>query len=117
MKILIVEDSAPMRRLIRSIVAGPADSVIEREDGGAALSAYQEFLPDWVLMDVRMPGTDGLAATRQIVERFPGAKVLIVTDYDDQRTREEARLSGACQFVAKDNLLDLRGILAGPAHD
>lgn len=111
MKLLIVEDSASMRRLIRNIIGDLAESIEEREDGALALSAYADFSPDWVLMDVRMKEMDGLAATRQIKAEFPDAKVLIVTDYGDRRTREEARLSGACDFVAKDNLLDLRGIL------
>lgn len=100
-----------MRRLIRNIVADLADSIEEREDGAAALPAYAELLPDWVLMDVRMRETDGLTATRQIKSAFPDAKVLIVTDYADRRTREAAHLSGACAFVVKDNLLDLRSIL------
>lgn len=115
MKLLIVDDSAPMRRLIRNIVSDLAESIEERDDGASALPAYVEFLPDWVLMDIRMEGTDGLAATRQIKANFPDAKVLIVTDYVDRRTREAARLSGACQFVTKDNLMDLRGILLADA--
>jgi len=65
--ILIVEDNAAIRRLIRRAVAHLADEIYECEDGADALKAYSEHQPDLVLMDVRMPRMDGLAATRQIM--------------------------------------------------
>src|ERR1700677_3592585 len=64
MKILIVEDNAGVRRMIRRAVDHLASQVSECEDGADALAAYRECLPDIVLMDIRMPKMDGLAATR-----------------------------------------------------
>ena len=60
--------------------------------------------PDIVLMDVRMPRMDGLAATRQIREFHPGARVVIVTDYDDEDLRKAAMEAGARGYVLKQNL-------------
>ncbi|MCA1849471.1 MAG: response regulator transcription factor [Acidobacteria bacterium] len=113
MKILIVEDNASMRRLIKSIVADLADVVNECSDGAEALAAYTKHRPDWVLMDIKMKELDGIAATRSITALFPGAHVMIVTDYDDEKLREAARSAGACEYVVKEDLFALRRILCG----
>ena len=62
MTILIVEDNPGVRRLLRSAVAGLGSAVWECEDGAGALAAYQAHWPSIVLMDISMPGMDGLAA-------------------------------------------------------
>ena len=112
MKLLIVEDNAEMRRLIRHIVRKQSDSIYECADGALALDAYRKHLPDWVLMDVEMPQTDGISATRQIISDFPNARIAIVTDYDNQIVRRAAENAGACRCVAKTNLIELRQMLA-----
>lgn len=114
LKLLIVDDSPAMRSLIKSIVSDLAREVIELGDGGGALAAYAECRPDWVLMDVRMKRTDGILATRQIKSAFPDARIIIVTGYDDPKLWQAARNAGACEFVTKENLLDLRRILSPP---
>ena len=115
MNILIIEDNAGMRRLIRALVCDLADAVHECADGAQALDAYQRHRPDWVLMDIKMPGLDGIAASHQITAADPEAKIVIVTDYDDERLRTAARNAGACDYVSKERLLDLRPILSGSA--
>src|SRR5436305_4860336 len=80
MKLLIVEDNAGMRRLIKSVVQDLVDKVMECEDGAGAFQAYIDFLPDWVLMDIKMPKMDGLTATLTIKNAFPDANICIVTD-------------------------------------
>lgn len=111
MKLLIVEDSTEMRRLIASTVAGPGDVVYELSDGAGALASYAEHRPDWVLMDVKMPEVDGICATSQIKTAFPEARVVIVSQYNDADTREAARHAGAAEYVLKDDLLALRRVL------
>jgi len=111
MKLLIVEDNAGMRRLIKSVVAGIADEIIECEDGGEALEAYTDFLPDWVLMDIKMAKVDGLVATRNIITDFPDAKICIVTDYGDQIIIKAAYTAGAKGYILKEDLLSLPTIL------
>jgi CheY-like chemotaxis protein len=111
MKLLIVEDNPQMRRLIIQIVQRTSDVIFECEDGAQALSAYCEHLPDWVLMDIEMRETDGISATRQIINQFPEARIVIVTNYDNASLREEAKTAGAREFINKENLVDLRRVL------
>lgn len=111
MSFLIVDDNSVMRRTIGWVVRDFANKIIECDDGAKAFLAYELHHPDWVLMDVEMMGKDGLTATREICTSFPDAKVVIVTKYDDAPIREAARKAGACGFVVKENLLELRGIL------
>lgn len=112
MKLLIVEDNAGMRRLIKSVVFDLADDVVECEDGADALQAYADFLPDWVLMDIKMPKMDGLTATLTIKNTFPDANICIVTDYGDQKTRAAANAAGASAYVVKEELHKLRAIIS-----
>lgn len=107
MTVLIVEDNEGVRRLLRSVVAGIADMVWDCCDGADALDAYVNHRPDVVLMDIQMHVVDGLAATRQILLSDPSAKVVMVTDYDDDDLRVAAREAGACGYALKRNLLDL----------
>jgi CheY-like chemotaxis protein len=103
-----------MRLMIKSVIGDLAAETHECSDGVEALPAYALHRPDWVLMDVRMKEMDGLCATRQIKSVFPEANIMIVTDYDDDMLREEARLAGACAYVVKENLQDMRRILCAP---
>lgn len=112
MKILIVDDNATVRRLIRHAVSEIADEVIERSDGDEAIAAYAEHRPDLVLMDVRMPRMDGLVATRLLKSQFPEARVFMVTDYDDDEVRSAAAEAGACGYALKQNLTELDTLLS-----
>ena len=107
MKILIVDDSAAMRSLLRSLVLPFGVEIRECADGADAPAAYEAQNPDLVLMDIRMNEVDGIAATKQIRAADPIAKIVMVTDYDDDALRQAAILAGACGYVLKDNLLDL----------
>lgn len=111
MKILIVEDNPTVRKLIRRAIADIAEELVEREDGADALEAYDTYQPDLVLMDVKMPRMDGLTATRQLLEKHPAARIVIVTDYDDDQLRGAAREAGACAYALKNNLTDLETII------
>jgi len=111
MTILIVEDNEPMRELLKKLVSDLAEDLAECDDGARALEAYQRRHPDWVLMDIKMKEMDGLAATRQIKAAFPEARIIIVTGCDDARLRAAAHSAGACGYVHKENLLELRRIL------
>lgn len=111
MNLLIVENNRAMRELIKSLLEDIAEFVGECSDGAEALAAYCLHHPDWVLMDIKMSGLDGISATREIVTAFPDARIMIVSDYADAKIREDARRAGACEYVNKEFLMDARRIL------
>lgn len=106
--LMIVDDNARVRRVIRRICRDLADGFCECADGAEALALYGDKQPDWVVMDVGMEVMDGLTATRRILAAFPAARIVITTQFDDGEMREAARQAGACAFVPKDDLLALR---------
>jgi CheY-like chemotaxis protein len=113
MKLLIVDDNQQMRRLLKRLVGDLADEIGECADGVDALAAFTELRPDWVLMDIAMPLVDGISASRQILAAFPEAKVVIVTDHNDEQLRQAAAEVGACAYVLKEDLRGLRQMLCG----
>ncbi|MEP7336852.1 MAG: response regulator transcription factor [Acidobacteriota bacterium] len=115
MMLLIVDDNAAMRRLMRRLTSDLATRIEECADGAEALAAYEQHHfgeADWVLMDVEMTGMDGLTATRELRAAHPEARVIIVTKHNDEQLREAALRHGACGFVLKENLLELRSLLS-----
>ena len=112
MTILIVEDNDTVRRLIRRAICHLTTDIHECVDGADALKAYTEYRPDLVFMDLRMPRMDGLTATRQITQQYPEARIVIVTDYDEEQLRIAAFAAGAIGYALKDNLTDLEELIA-----
>jgi len=111
LNILIVDDHAEMRQLIRSMLSDLASEVNECTDGSQALAAYREHIPDWVLMDIRMKELDGIDATRQLRAAFPEARVIIISEMGNAAFRKAAQEAGACAYVLKENLLTLPSML------
>ena len=111
MKVLLVEGNSAVRRMIRQLVAHPGTWIQECVDGASAVAAYAVSRPDFVLMDVAMTDPDGITATEQIKAMDPTARIILVSDYDDTALRESARRAGACAYVLKDNLLEVKDFL------
>ena len=109
--LLIAEDSAQMRRLMRTLLANTAFDVCECSNGAEAVRLYFETRPDWVIMDLHMAGGDGLTATREICSRDRAARIIIVTQFDDDALRREAAEAGAVAYMLKENLLGVRRLL------
>ena len=102
-KVLIVDDQDLVRHGLRMILElGGIDVVGEAADGDAAVAAVAELAPDVVLMDVRMPGTDGVEATRQIVGAGAAARVIVLTTFDLDQHVVDALRAGAVGFLLKD---------------
>jgi CheY-like chemotaxis protein len=111
--ILLVEDNRAVRKMIRLLIEDFGDDVCECEDGSEALAAFEICQPRWVLMDLAMRRMNGIDATRQITAAFPAAKIAIVTSHDDDDgLRRAAAEAGALEYVSKNNLIDLRRVLA-----
>ncbi len=114
MKILLVEDNVKMRSFIKKIIEREIETVeefYECEDGAEAVELYQQYHPDWVLMDIQLKTIDGLAATRMILNFDPSAKVIMVTQYDDTEYRDQARAIGVYGYILKDNLSQILSII------
>jgi DNA-binding NarL/FixJ family response regulator len=103
-RVAIADDEALVRGGFRAILdAEPdLDVVAEAADGRQALGAAARFRPDVIVMDIRMPELDGLAATRQLRTTHPGVRVLIVTTFDLDEYVYDALLAGAAGFLLKD---------------
>ncbi|MER7580191.1 response regulator transcription factor [Kitasatospora sp. NPDC097691] len=103
-RVLVVDDQALLRGSFRMLIdAEPGLTVVgEAADGAAAVELVAEQRPDVVLMDVRMPGTDGIEATRTICERNPGVRVLMLTMFDLDAHVFAALRAGAAGFLLKD---------------
>ena len=110
---MIVDDHAEMRTLIRSLLFGVVREFVECVGGADAVAAFPAERPDWTIMDVCMPGMDGLTATRQIKAQFPEARILVVTQHLNLKLGDSARAAGASEFLGKDELAQLEAILTG----
>ena len=123
-RVLLADDQALVRAGFRALLDAQddIDVVAEAADGDQAVALAIEHRPDVVLMDIRMPGTDGLAATRRIAEdtRLADVRVVILTTFDlDEHVFEAIRL-GANGFLVKDTepaelLRAVRAVVAGDA--
>jgi len=109
---LIVDDNTQMRQAIKDVLHNIGAEFCECPDGARALEMYRRFRPQWVLMDIKMPGIDGIKATRMIKQSFPEARIVIVTNYDDLMIRKDAQDAGAVGFVTKDDLSVLRTLVS-----
>jgi len=107
-KVLIVDDNAGYRRRIEEFLAVEPDIQVvgEASDGREAVEKAIALEPDVVLMDVRMAGLNGLSATRQIKEKLPEVRIIILSRFDLQEYRDAALASGASGYVVKRALLD-----------
>jgi DNA-binding NarL/FixJ family response regulator len=103
-RILIVDDQRLMREGLRTLLELESDLAIaaEAEDGQAALEEYEATHPDVVLMDIRMPRLDGVEATRRLCQRWPEARVIILTTFDDDAYVFDGLRAGALGYLIQD---------------
>jgi len=108
---MIVDDNELMRKEIFKSVAQQTDTVLECDDGETALSNCVDFKPDWILMDIRMKGMNGITAAKRIKENIPDINIAFVTGYDNYSYRQEAKSLSIEHYFIKTNLLDIRKVL------
>ena len=104
--VLMADDHPVVREGMRAMIAKEPDMalVAEANDGAQAISLYEEYQPDVVLMDLRMPGVDGIAAIRGILAEHPEARVLALTSYEGDADIFRALEAGARGYLIKDML-------------
>ncbi|MBT2404794.1 MULTISPECIES: response regulator transcription factor [unclassified Streptomyces] len=121
-RILIADDEALLRMAFSTVLEAQPDMapVGEAADGIQAIRLARELRPDVVLMDVRMPGTDGIEATRQVIRISPQSRVLILTTFDLDEYAFAGLNAGASGFLLKNTrpeelLTGIRSVAAGDA--
>jgi DNA-binding NarL/FixJ family response regulator len=102
--VLLADDQPLLRRGFRMIIEAEADLTVtgEAADGAEAAECARRNAPDVVLMDIRMPGTDGIEATRRIIAADPAVRVLVLTTFDLDEYAFGALRAGASGFLLKD---------------
>jgi DNA-binding NarL/FixJ family response regulator len=103
-RVVLADDQELVRSGLRMILGAEPDLevVAEAEDGDAAVAAVVDHQPDVALMDIKMPGTDGIEATRRITATCPSTHVVILTTFDRSRLVYDALAAGASGFLLKD---------------
>ncbi|MBJ7521613.1 MAG: response regulator transcription factor [Solirubrobacteraceae bacterium] len=103
-RVAIADDQAMIRAGLRSLLEREADITVvgEAADGDAAVRLARRTTPDVMLIDIRMPGTDGITATREISAELPGTRMLVVTTFDLDEYVFGALQAGASGFLLKD---------------
>ncbi|MEO5863955.1 MAG: response regulator [Nitrospiraceae bacterium] len=105
--ILIIDDEASIRNLLKEVLEKAGHRVLEARDGQEGLTLYQQNKVNLVLMDILMPGTDGLEATLQLTREYLDAKVIAMTGaHGDKNFLDVAKLFGARRVFEKPFDLD-----------
>lgn len=120
MRVIICDDQALIRDGLQLLLdlEREIEVVGKASDGSQALELVAEKRPDLVLMDLKMPGMNGVEATRRIRQRFPDVKVLVLTTFDDDEWLFDALRAGAAGYILKDTpraevVRAVRGTVAG----
>jgi DNA-binding NarL/FixJ family response regulator len=103
-RILLVDDHLIVRVGLRSLIETQPDMVViaEANSGAAAPRAFEQFFPDIVLMDLRMPDMSGVQSTAMIRQQFPSARVIVLTTFDQDEDIYRALQAGAVGYLLKN---------------
>ena len=103
-RVVVVDDQQLIRVGLRMLCTATEDIEVvgEAEDGREAIELAHRLLPDVVLMDLHMPGVDGITATQRILAARPSIRIVVLTTFDDDSHLFPALKAGACGFLAKD---------------
>ena len=102
---ILVEDDNEFRKSVKRILSSryPFLELSEAENGDQALRSIDHLPPDLIILDIHLPGKNGLQVAREIKDRHPNTVIIMLTNYDLPEYRESAFRSGANYFVSKDS--------------
>ncbi len=103
--VLIVDDQLPFRAVARTVIGLTAgfEVAAEAESGEAAVTIADQLVPDLVLMDINLPGINGIEATRRILASHPSVAVILLSTYSEADLPADARDCGAITYVHKED--------------
>ena len=113
--LLVVDDDAPIRRMLARTLGAEGYAVEAVADGGAALAAVERSLPDAIVLDVSMPGIDGLAVTRRLRGKGLAVPILLLTARDALRERVDGLDAGADDYLVKPTCAVSTSVWSGSA--
>jgi NarL family two-component system response regulator LiaR len=107
-KVMLVDDHPIVRSGLVNMLLAFDDLVLvgEASSGSKALALCQQELPDVILMDMVMPGMDGLETTRKVLEQYPSVKIIILTSFTKDTMVQDALEAGATSYLLKDSSID-----------
>jgi NarL family two-component system response regulator LiaR len=118
LRVIVADDDALVRRVLRDVLQRAGIVVIAEAGGGReAVELTLYYKPDIVLMDLLMPGTDGIAATREILAGLPDAKIVIISSSDDDELGLLTLRMGACGYLSKSVNVESIPRALRAAHD
>jgi CheY-like chemotaxis protein len=101
-RVLLVDDAAAIRNALRGVLEDAGIEVVgEAPDGAQGVALAASLRPDVVLMDLRMPSSDGFEATAKIVDQLPEVRVVVLSAYESEESAEAVRAAGAFAFLPK----------------
>jgi len=101
-RVLLVDDAAAIRNALRGLLEDAGIEVVgEAPDGAQGVAMAASLRPDVVLMDLRMPSSDGFEATARIVDQLPDVRVVVLSAYESEESAEAVRAAGAFAFLPK----------------
>src|SRR6201990_2289218 len=110
--LLLVDDDAPLRRMLERTLTAEVYDVVAAADGGAALAAVERNVPDAIVLDVSMPGVDGLQVTRRLRAKGLRVPILLLTARDALRDRVDGLDAGADDYLVKP--VEVEEVIARP---
>ncbi len=113
-RVLIVDDSSIMRRMIKSTLESDNHTVVgEAKNGKDAVEMYKNLNPDLVTMDITMREMDGFAAAKEILNYDPNARIIFLSNLDEDKYSEDVKSIGAIGYVNKHNTKEILDLIGG----
>jgi two-component system, chemotaxis family, chemotaxis protein CheY len=112
--ILIVDDSSIMRKMLKEVLRGGGHQIVGEAKGGEdAVALYRAIRPDIVTMDITMREMDGFAAARHIYAQDPKAKIIFLSNLNDEKYSDQAKQLGAAGYVNKNQSSAILSLIDG----
>jgi DNA-binding NarL/FixJ family response regulator len=103
-----VDDSDETRQALRELLEGGGITIVgEAAEGAEGIELARKLMPDVVLMDLKMPGMDGIEATKIITSSLPDTRIIVLTTFDDESLKRRADEAGAAAYLVKEGSPEL----------